>query len=268
MKNKILLATGSLYNYGLSRVFKFASESGFDGIELVIDDCWDTRQVNYLKSLVKFYNLPIFSVHSAMEFVNSFGADPKEKLNKSIALAKEIDTPILVVHPSIAKQPEFYLWFQKSFADLEKQARNVKLAVENMPKAHQKDNNSKMVFENYDLEEFSSFNQINLDISHLATTDQNLLSVLDKIKSKLIQIHLSDSKRCKDPDRVDSLIDDHLIPGKGILPLKEFLNKLSKTNFKGNIVIELIPENINAGQSDTIIVDSLKKSIEYVKANY
>jgi len=37
----IALSTGSLYSYGLARVFELAAEAGFDAIEIMVDDRWD-----------------------------------------------------------------------------------------------------------------------------------------------------------------------------------------------------------------------------------
>ena len=41
---RFALSTGSLYTYGLDRVFALAAEVGFDGIEVLIDPRFDTRQ--------------------------------------------------------------------------------------------------------------------------------------------------------------------------------------------------------------------------------
>ena len=45
----IALSTGSLYSYGLARTFELAKETGFDGVELMVDHRWDARQADYLK---------------------------------------------------------------------------------------------------------------------------------------------------------------------------------------------------------------------------
>ena len=49
---RFILSTGSLYNYRIDRVFALAAEAGFDGIELLIDHRWDTRQSDYLRQLM------------------------------------------------------------------------------------------------------------------------------------------------------------------------------------------------------------------------
>ena len=39
----IALSTGSLYNYGVARVFELAAQTGYDGIEMLVDHRWDSR---------------------------------------------------------------------------------------------------------------------------------------------------------------------------------------------------------------------------------
>ena len=41
---RFLFSTGSLYRYGTARCFEFAARAGFDGVEVMVDDRWDTRQ--------------------------------------------------------------------------------------------------------------------------------------------------------------------------------------------------------------------------------
>ena len=43
----IALSTGSLYTYGIARVFELAAEAGFDAIEVLADQRWDSRQPDY-----------------------------------------------------------------------------------------------------------------------------------------------------------------------------------------------------------------------------
>jgi hypothetical protein len=47
----LALSTGSLYTYGLDRVFGLAQKAGFDGIEVLVDGRWDTRQADYLDNV-------------------------------------------------------------------------------------------------------------------------------------------------------------------------------------------------------------------------
>lgn len=262
---KILLSTGSLYNYGTNRIFEIAKKAGFDGIELIIDDRWDTRQPKYLQKLARQFNLPILAVHSAMEFVTCWGEDPKVKLEKSVELAKIIKAEFLAVHPSVANQPEFYQWFYKNWLEIKKNAKPLKVVVENMPKVNSIENPKDFVFENFNLKDFSRFDQILLDPSHLTTTDQDLLKTFEAIKEKIKYIHLSDSNFTPDLERPGNILDDHLLPGEGKLPLRQFLLKVKETNPQCTISIELLPESIGAGEDDSKIIARLKRGLKFIK---
>jgi sugar phosphate isomerase/epimerase len=60
----IALSTGSLYTYGTARAFDLAARAGFDGVEVLVDHRWDTRQPDYLRRLSADFALPIVAVHN------------------------------------------------------------------------------------------------------------------------------------------------------------------------------------------------------------
>lgn len=109
MKNKILLSTGALYNYGLNRFFEFAARAGYDGIELIIGDSWDNRDPKYIRKLEKEFKIKVLSVHSAMEFVKMWG-DAYSRLEKSIAFAKELKAKVLVLHMWEYDDKKYFSW--------------------------------------------------------------------------------------------------------------------------------------------------------------
>ena len=54
---RFALSTGSLYTYGIERVFGLAAEVGFDGLEVLVDVRFDTRQPAYLQRLVQRHGI-------------------------------------------------------------------------------------------------------------------------------------------------------------------------------------------------------------------
>jgi len=81
------LSTGSLYTYGLDRVFGLAKEAGFDGIEVLVDRRWDTRQADYLRHLMDRHGLPVVSLHSPFHLIQVPGweQDPLWRLKRTKA---------------------------------------------------------------------------------------------------------------------------------------------------------------------------------------
>ena len=84
----ILLSTGSLYNYGLARVFAMAAEAGFDGVEVLVDGRWDSRDPSYLKRLSQEHGLPIAVLHSPfVPGIQGWPAGQLRRLERTVALA-------------------------------------------------------------------------------------------------------------------------------------------------------------------------------------
>ena len=87
----IALSTGSLYSYGLARVLNLAAEAGFDAVEIMVDERWDTRQPDYLRRLCQESGLPIAAVHNPfLPNVPGWPADPLGRLRLSVQVAREV----------------------------------------------------------------------------------------------------------------------------------------------------------------------------------
>ncbi|MGD8624227.1 MAG: TIM barrel protein, partial [Anaerolineae bacterium] len=95
----IAFSTGSLHTYGLARVFDLAAEAGFDAVEVLIDDRWDSRQPEYLQRLVDASGLPVAVVHSPfVPHVPGWPADSLGRLRQAAALARALGAGVVVTH--------------------------------------------------------------------------------------------------------------------------------------------------------------------------
>jgi sugar phosphate isomerase/epimerase len=56
----------------------------------------------------------------------------------------------------------------------------------------------------------------------------------------------------------------HLLPGRGILPLTRFLNHLRNTSYDETVTLELSPYEFPKGEQ--IIIESLKEILAYLRA--
>jgi sugar phosphate isomerase/epimerase len=63
MSVPVVFGTGSLHAFGIERVYSWAAEVGFDGVEIMIDDRWDTHQSGYLDRLAENHGIPILALH-------------------------------------------------------------------------------------------------------------------------------------------------------------------------------------------------------------
>ena len=132
----LLLSIGSLRFFGLDRVFMLAKDLGFDGVEVIVDDRWDTADPGYLRTLSARYSLPIPSLHSPFSFIPTpaWGTDPVERMRRSVALAEEIGSEVLVIHLAFFADARYAAWVRDELPRWQEKTA-VKLAVENMPHA-------------------------------------------------------------------------------------------------------------------------------------
>ena len=77
----IALSTGSLHTYGTARVAWMAAEAGFDGLEIMVDDRWDTRDPAYLLQTARNVGLPILSLHAPFRSgIQGWGGDELDRV--------------------------------------------------------------------------------------------------------------------------------------------------------------------------------------------
>ena len=97
MATPVIFSTGSLYPFGLERVYAWASEAGFDGVEIMMDERWDTHQEEYLRGLSERHGVPILALHTPL-YRGAWGLGPEETLGRVAGLAARIEVPVVVAH--------------------------------------------------------------------------------------------------------------------------------------------------------------------------
>lgn len=267
--DQIIISTGSCHKYGLFRFFEVAKKSGFKNIELIIDDKLDTQDSKYIKRLEKEFNLKVISVHSAMEFVYSWG-DWKNRIEKSIMLAKELKAKYIIIHSWEYSDPHYITWMMKNQKSIYNLAKPVKVCFENATKRDDFTSGNS-INPSYHFDVMKHFESINFDLSHCATAEIDILEYFEKIKDKVNHIHFSDSDFRPHPKKPGNIEDCHLVPGKGKLPLKKFLKQLKTDKYKGPISIELWCEQYadkNGKISEESVIKSLKFAKKFVENNF
>ena len=267
VKNQIILSSGSLYSYGLNRFFELAKKAGFDEIEICPDSRFDTQDPGYIKKLSRGYSIKVVSLHYMMEFFGVWG-DYKERIDKSIDLAKKLGAKFLVVHSWEYSDKVYVDWIIKNQSKISAKAAPVKIVFENSTKSYLPEDPKKLMSDNFKAENMMQFENVLMDTSHVATTKLDIVDFYNKLKDKIKYIHFSDSDYKLRDDRPNSIEDRHLAPGKGKLPLKEFLRNLKKSDYKGIISIELLPSSIGAELGEKEVVKNLKRAKKFVESNF
>ena len=100
----VTLSTGSLYTFGTARAFELAARAGYDGVEVIVDDRWDTRQPAYLRRLVAETGVPVLSVHSPFGAASDWPRAEVQRVKRSLDVAEAVGARVLNVHLPFRRQ--------------------------------------------------------------------------------------------------------------------------------------------------------------------
>ena len=237
----VLFSTGSLYPFGLERVYSWAAETGYDGVEIMMDERWDTHQRQYLEHLQASHGIRILALHPPLRR-GAWNLPPEETLVRSARLAHAVGISVVVAHPPPPGRP-----LERWAAGPLREARStdVSVAVENMPRGVPRRIFSVGRYRScYLPEHLLGLGDVTLDTSHVGASKVDLMRAYAALAAQLRHVHLSDS------DLTGG--DQHRLPGKGRLPLKPFLSALAKGDYPGAVSLELKPWPLGAPDPDTI----------------
>ena len=242
MEIPVIFSTGSLYPFGLERVYAWISHAGYDGAEIMMDERWDTHQESYLRDLVERHGVPILGLHPPLR-QGAWGLGPAETLVRVARLASRMEVPVVVAHPPPPGRP-LERW--KAGPLREAREQGVVVAVENMPQ-----NQAGGIFRVrrrscYLPEHLADVGEITLDTSHAGASKVDVLRAHSVLAAQLRHVHLSDSN-------LEVGRDEHRLPGKGRLPLKPLLAALEASDYPGAVSLELKPWPLGTPDPETIL---------------
>jgi sugar phosphate isomerase/epimerase len=249
----VVFSTGSLYPFGLERVYAWASEAGFDGVEIMMDERWDTHQEDYLKSLADRHGVPILALHTPL-YRGAWGLGPEETLVRVAKLASGMEVPVVVAHPPPPGRP-LERW--KSGPLREAREHGVAVAVENMPRGDAGGVFGVRRRSCYLPEHLAGVGEVTFDTSHAGASKVDLLRAHSVLATQLRHVHLSDSN-------LQAGRDEHRLPGKGRLPLKPFLAALGASGYSGAVSLELKPWPLGAPDPATIL-KRMRAALEFTR---
>ncbi|RPI48936.1 MAG: sugar phosphate isomerase/epimerase, partial [Chloroflexi bacterium] len=261
---KLALSTGSLYTYGLDRVFVLAAETGFDGVELLIDARWDGRQPDYLGRLMRESALPITTVHSPFApWVPGWPRDELGRLERSAAVARAVGAGVVVAHLPlrlcglrieplglnlrprtlpipIPRRDSFGRFLREELATFEA-AQGLRVAVENMPARLLLGRRLNLYAMN-DVEVLAGLPHLTLDTTHVGTWGLDLLAVYGRLKERIVHVHLSNFDG-----------QEHRRPEQGHLPLAELRRRLAQDRYAETVTLELGPDVLEAEDEGKVL---------------
>ncbi len=269
---RFIFSTGSLYTYGVNRCFELAEQAGFDGIELMIDHRWDTRQPDYLLRLAARHRLPILAVHTPLEgaAIRGWPADRVGQVRATVELAEALRAEVVVHHlplrlrigwlragpwllpaPLPGRDP-YSEWLTHAYPAFQ-QTTAVTLCIENLPAVRLLGRRVNPGRWNTPAA-IGHFPHLTLDTTHLGTWGLDPTAVYEQLGGRVRHVHLSnfDGK-------------EHRRPEAGRLGLDRFLARLAADGFGGTVTLELSPDALGAGQSDAEVGGLLAHSLAYCR---
>ena len=228
---RVSLSTSSVYPGSTASGFESAARLGYDGVEVMvgIDDV--SADITAIKALSAFHEIPVVSIHAPCLLVTQrvWGSDPWGKLHRSAEMAHEVGASVIVVHPPFRWQRDYARGFVEGIADLEDQ-HGVTYAVENMYPWRTGKREFQAYAPGWDPLQHD-YAHVTVDLSHSSTAGEDPVEMAKALGSRLSHIHMTDGS--------GSAKDEHLVPGRGSQPCREFLEHVAASDYDGEIVVEI-----------------------------
>jgi sugar phosphate isomerase/epimerase len=258
---KILLSSGSLYTLPLEKAFQIASETGYDGMEVIISERFGFGQdkgFNLLSNLKQV--LPIYVLHAPFHVIPGW-ENRKTAVLKTIELAKRISVIMVNFHPPRWFDLEIKFWrWMYTVGDFQGElgGGKVAIAMENMPyRGKLLRFNPNILRRTMDVVRFIEKKNLyfTFDCTHMGTAKANFEgNFLRLYRTKRVKnIHFSDYRNQ----------NEHLLPGRGTLPLKSLLNYLRESNYDEMITLEIIPQELP--EDEEAIKETLRETALYIR---
>ena len=228
---RVSLSTSSVYPGSTASGFEAAARLGFDGVEVMVSIDDVSSDIEAVKSLSEFHEIPIVSVHAPCLLVTQrvWGTEPWGKLHRSAEMALEVGADVIVVHPPFRWQRDYAREFVEGVADLEKQY-TLTIAVENMYPWRTGKREFQAYLPGWDPVR-EDYDHVTVDLSHSSTAREDALQMAKALGQRLAHLHLTDG--------AGSPKDEHLVPGRGTQPAQALLEHVAASDYDGEIVIEI-----------------------------
>jgi sugar phosphate isomerase/epimerase len=251
------VSTSSFFPLGLEDAFRLASESGADGVEVMITNDPATYDPRVLSFLSRRFNMPILSFHAPVLLLTQgvFGHDPAGKVEATAELAVQLGADTIVVHPPFFWQVAYSRIFERHCGEVASRY-GVTVAVENMFSLPV----SQMTFDVYGKgwnPGALDVSTLTLDFSHAAMQSVSARDLARDWGSRLSHIHLCDGTS---PHDDFYRFDAHLPPGHGSQPVGETLEDLGAVGFTGHVIAEV---STRSAKTESARIERIGTSLEF-----
>lgn len=244
----LVLSSASLERYGLHRIFRFARQAGYDGVDIEISKSFDTIDASYLNELITESGIPIVAI------VTPKKAGGEEKILKYIALAKSVKASVVAINPPNLFDFGYTQWLKNELPGIRKREK-IHIGLLNATGGRMFGFLPEHAMNS--LNDLKKFKEVCVDTSNVYSIKEDLIRMYEKLKNEIIHFFLSNVRMGK----------DHALPTEGSLPLESLLTKLKKDSFKGAISIRVNGKELGEGDEEKVL-KNLEKIKDFINQYY
>ncbi|QVQ50970.1 sugar phosphate isomerase/epimerase [Spiractinospora alimapuensis] len=228
----VVLSTASVYPEKTPVAFEIAARLGYDGVEVLVSSDPVSQDVDMLRRLSDYHQVPVRAVHSPCLVVTQrvWGRDPWEKLLRSKEMAEALGAEVVVVHPAFRWQRDYAREFEAGVERMREETA-VTFAVENMYPVRMRGKEVSPYAPDWNPLE-RDYPDITLDLSHTAMSGSDAMDMAKQLGDRLSHVHVADGLGGQN-------LDEHLIPGRGNQPCGELLEHLASKGYENQLVLEV-----------------------------
>lgn len=228
----VVLSTASVYPEKTPAAFEIAARLGYDGVEVLVSSDPVSQDIDMLRRLSDYHQVPVHAVHSPCLVVTQrvWGRDPWEKLVRSKEMAEALGAKVVVVHPAFRWQRDYARDFETGIERMREET-DIKFAVENMYPVRMRGKEVSPYSPDWNPVE-RDYPDITLDLSHTAMSGSDAMDMAKELGDRLTHVHLADGLGGQN-------LDEHLIPGRGNQPCGELLEHLASNGYENQLVLEV-----------------------------
>ena len=254
----VALSTSSVYPDTTPDAFEVAARLGYDGIEVMVYTDPVSQDMDVLRTLRDYHQVPVVSVHAPSLLLTQrvWGREPWEKLRKAKDVAEKLGARVVVLHPPFRWQREYVRGFEAGLAKISEET-DVAFAVENMYPLRAGGREVVTYGPHWDPTALDCAS-VTLDLSHTAASGSDALAMAAELGSRLVHVHLADGSGVSS----GPFPDEHLIPGHGSQPCAELLGHLTATGYPGAVIVEV---KTNRAETREARLAALAESLEFAR---
>jgi sugar phosphate isomerase/epimerase len=226
-----------------------ASALGYDGVEVMVTAERVTQDADRLAELAARHGVPVLSVHSPCLLVSArvWSTDPVVKIARSVELADKLGAGVVVAHPPFVWQRAAAGSFVAAVTELSERT-SVRIAIENMFPVRVAGAVVNTYRPHWDPVP-AGYPWYTLDLSHTAAARVDAGEMAARMADRLAHVHLADGSGANR--------DEHLVPGRGVVPCGPVLAWLARSGYAGSVVLEVSTRGRSAAERETDLAEAL-----------